>query len=383
MDAQQPALPRPDGPRIVMVVEQLWQPVPGGSGTYIRELATALASQGTQLAGLAARHPDQPSPTQLGLPRSMAVARSPLPRTALYEAWNHLGYPRAEHLVPGADLVHATTWAVPGTRLPLAVTVHDLAFLRSPEHFTRHGDSYFRRCLERTRALADVIIVPSQATADDCIAAGIEARHLEVVPHGVRRRALPSGAISAFRSVHGLTNEYVLWTGTREPRKNLEGLLQAFEILAPDHPDLDLVLVGPVGWGEDSSSRPLPPALTGRVHVLGRLSDDDLAAAYSGARAFCFPSHWEGFGLPVLEAMAYGTPVVTSRGTCMEEVCGDVGLLASPDSPQEIAGQLAVAVGAEHDTLAEAGRTRAGDFTWQACAAAHTAVYEALVGGLR
>ena len=366
-----------------MVVEQLFQRVPGGSGTYIVELARALREQGTPVVGLCASHGRQSLTVNDDLSSLLALRQFPLPRTALYEAWNWLGRPRAESVVPEAEVVHATTWAVPATRLPLAVTVHDLAFLRSPDHFTRRGNSYFRRCLQRVVAEADRVIVPSRATADDCLAAGIPAHRVEVVPHGVRTRPVLPEQVQAFRTAHGLHRGYVLWTGTREPRKNLGGLLRAFSLFATRHSDIDLVLVGPVGWGQDGGDPLIPPSLKDRVHVLGRLSDEDLAAAYRGARAFCFPSHWEGFGLPVLEAMAYGTPVVTSRGTCMEEVCGPAGLLAAPDDAEAIASRLGVAVGPEHDELAAAGLERAATFTWARCAQEHVEVFRSLAGGSR
>ena len=366
-----------------MTVEQLWQPVPGGSGTYIVELAKALRTRQVPVAGIAARRQAALSPQEVGLP-AMPMRYSHLPRTALYESWNRLGLPRAESILPGAQLIHATTWALPATSLPLAVPVHDLAFLRAPEHFTPRGNAYFSRSLERVIAEASAIIVPSQATADDCIAAGIDAARLYVIPHGVRTRTVTDEQIESFRTARGLRRDYILWTGTREPRKNLLGLLRAFAILTEEHDDaddLDLVLVGPAGWGDDAAERELLARLGDRVHVTGRLDDDELAAAYSGARAFAFPSIWEGFGLPVLEAMAYGAPVVTSSGTCMAEVTGDVGLLADPASPREIADRLAEAVGPAHDELALAGRERARTFTWSACAAAHTEVYHALIGG--
>ena len=134
------------GPHVAIVVEQLWQSVPDSSGTYIVELARALRGRGARLADLAARHGASPSPAELGLP-DMLFCFAHLPRPALYESWNRLGLPRAESTLPGAEVVHATTWAIPGTRLPLVVTVHDVAFLRSPEHFTRRGNVYFATAL--------------------------------------------------------------------------------------------------------------------------------------------------------------------------------------------------------------------------------------------
>ena len=364
------------GPRVAVVVEQLWQDVPGGSGTYIVELTRALRAGGARLAGIAARHSSDP--VGLSLP-SLPLQFSRLPRRLLYDSWNYLGRPLAEAALPGAQVVHATTWAVPGTHLPLVVTVHDLAFLRSPEHFTARGNRYFQRSLARVRAGADVVIAPSRATAEDCVDAGIASKRVHVVPHGVRTRPVTDAEVTAFRDAHDLGGEYVLWTGTHEPRKNLSGVLGAFRLLSRAHPEVDLVLVGPAGWGDDSQEQRLVADLGGRVHVLGRLGDADLAAAYRGARAFVFPSLWEGFGLPVLEAMAYGTPVVTSRGTCMEEVCGRAGLLAEATDPEEIAARLGDAVGPAHDELAQAGLERAATFTWEACAAAHAEVYASLV----
>lgn len=364
-------------PRVSLTVEQLWQPVPGGSGTYVVELVRALHAAGQPLVGLAAAHPDAPSPGDLGLP-AIPVRRARLPRRVLYETWNRVERPLAESVTPDVDVVHATTWAVPGTRLPLAVTVHDLAFIRTSAHFTRHGAGYFNRALARARDHADRIIVPSRATADDCVAAGIPAARVAVIPHGVRTLPVSETEVRTFQAAHHLDHDYVLWTGTREPRKNLPGLLRAFARVAEAHPDIDLVLVGPAGWGEAEETDRLAASLGERVRVTGRLSDAELAAAYRGARAFVFPSLWEGFGLPVLEAMAYGAPVVTSRGTCMEEVCGDAGLLADPQDPVDLAAAIERAIGDDHDDLVRAGRAQAAGFTWEACAEAHAEVYAEL-----
>ncbi|WP_298460427.1 glycosyltransferase family 1 protein [uncultured Cellulomonas sp.] len=362
---------------VAMVTEQCWQRVPGGSATYVVELSRALADRDdTRLVGVTALHRrgDVPRP---GLePTVDRSAVAPLPRAALYRAWNRVGAPRPEQLARGVDVVHATTWAVPPTRRPLVVTVHDVAFLTEPEHFTARGVGWFRRGLQRVVAEADAVVVPSRATWQECVAAGIEPGRLRLVPHGVRVVRAEPGAVEAFRRRQGLSRPYVLWTGTLEPRKNVGALLTAFERLTAADPglDLDLVLVGPTGWGD------VPRPASDRVRRLGRLSPADLACAYEGARAFCFPSTREGFGMPVLEAMAHGVPVVTSAGTSMAEVAGDDALLADPRDPDAIAAQLLRAVGADHDALAAAGLRRAGERTWAQAAAATVEVYRTAAG---
>ena len=376
-DAAQDAFQAPNDVRVAMVVEQMWQPVPGGSGTYITNLAHSLRAQGVKVAGIAARRShNDPGSSAVGL-ETMPVRYANLPRPALYESWNRLHSPLAEAILPASDLVHATTWAVPPTRKPLVVTVHDLAFLRKPEHFTKRGNSYFRKSLQRTIKEAQAVIVPSQATADDCYEAGIDSERVHVIPHGVSVQEVTASQIDLFRTAYGLSRPYVLWTGTREPRKNLPGLLHAFSRIAGEFPQLDLVLVGPSGWGDDAVERQLIQAIgTSRVHVLGHLAQDTLQQAYAGARAFVFPSYWEGFGLPVLEAMAHSVPVVTSLGTSTAEVAGDCGILVEPSDPDQIAAGLRRVLGREHDHFALAGYERAQAMTWKACAKAHLRVYQ-------
>ncbi|WP_253953265.1 glycosyltransferase family 4 protein [Schaalia meyeri] len=367
--------------RVGMVVEQMWQSVPGGSGRYIVEVASRLAAQGVNAIGIAARHGrGAERPEQVGL--SIPVRSCALPRRALYAAWDRLGIPGVDRVLGagsgrGADVVHATTWAIPPTSRPLIVTVHDVAFLREASHFTAHGAAYFRRALAATKKHADAVIVPSQATAADCVEAGIDEDLISVIPHGLTHTPVTHQQVEAFRARHTLNRPYILWVGTREPRKNLPTLIQAYRALAPTT-ELDLVLVGPAGWGEDPTEADLPAS---RVHVLGRLDDEDLACAYAGARVFTFPSIWEGFGLPVLEAMAHGTPVVTSEGTCMAEITGaDAGLLAPATDPHALAEALQAAAGPDHDRLSAAGRERARDFTWESSAASHARLYESLAG---
>jgi glycosyltransferase involved in cell wall biosynthesis len=371
-------MPRTDGPRAALVVEQLWQPVPGGSGTYVRELANGLLSSGlASPVGIRARGPVG---DRRGLDPRLPLRTSRLPRRALYESWRRLRSPRA----PGwrdVDLIHATTWAVPPAPRPLVVTVHDLAFLREPEHFTPHGAAYFRDALTVTRAEAALVIVPSEATARDCEAAGIGRERIRVIAHGVTAQPSSPDAVADLRRRHGLERPYVLWVGTVEPRKNLPALLRAFGHLLRAGTDLDLVLVGPPGWGEagDEVRRAVADLGPDRVRHLGRLGQADLQAAYAGARTFCFPSAWEGFGLPVLEAQAHGAPVVTSQGTSMEEICGPSALAVDPDDTLALAAALTAAAGERHDELSVAGRANSARFTWDAAVAATVDAYREVV----
>jgi len=360
----------PTSTRAALTVEQCWQPVPGGSGTYIVELTRELALRDdVEATGVAARH-GGPAPADWtpGVP----VRHSRLPRRLLYDAWQRLPGPRAEAIAGDVDVVHATTWAIPPTRRPLVVTVHDVAFLHDPSHFTARGNRFFRRALEQTTA-AVTVVVPSRATADDCVAVGIPAARIEVVPHGARIGPPDPARVAALRARHGLERPYVLWCGTVEPRKNLPGLLTGFASVADELPGTDLVLVGPTGWGEGLT---LPDHVRDRVHVLGRLDREDLDAAFAGADAFVFPSLREGFGLPVVEAMAHGLPVVTSRGTSCAEVGGDAAVLVDPLDTREIGRGIVTALGAR-DELSPRSRARAAQFTWAAAAARTAEIYAA------
>jgi glycosyltransferase involved in cell wall biosynthesis len=354
--------------RVAMTVEQCWQPVPGGSGTYIRELVREYAAMPeVEVTGVTAWHRRGAPP---GGPLDLPLRRLPLPRPALYAAWERARRPRVGR---GQDVVHATTWALPGRRVPLVVTVHDLAFLHDPGHFTQRGVAFFRRALDITRDEAAAVVVPSQATRDECVAAGIDGDRITVVPHGVRPAATTPDQVAEFRGRFGLERPYVMWAGTREPRKNLPTLLAAFTRVLRSGADLDLVLVGPDGWGPGKDR--LTRTEEERVRLLGRVPAADLAAAYAGAAVFCYPSLREGYGMPVTEAMAHGVPVVTSRGTATEEAAGGAALLVDPRDAEELAGALLTACEpARAAELAAASARRAAGLSWAASARATAAV---------
>jgi glycosyltransferase involved in cell wall biosynthesis len=358
--------------RIAMTVEQCWHRVPGGTAVAAIGMARALqARPDVDIVGVSALHRAVPN----GWRPPIEVRALPLPRVALYETWHRLRRPAVQLATGTVDVVHATTIAMPPKSAPLVVTMHDLAWVHEPAHFTARGVRFFERGLELALADADLVLCSSQATLRDCEAVGFARDRLRLVPLGVQVRSVSDADVRRARRRYGLERPYALWTGTVEPRKNLAGLLRAFDSVDAD---ADLVLAGPRGWNED-----LEALVAGaeRVRTLGFVPGDHLGALYAGARLFCFPSLLEGFGFPVLEAMAHGTPVVTSRGTSTEELAGDAAVLVDPRDPASIAAGLQRVL-ADDDLarrLAKAGRARAATFSWERCAQFVRRAYEEAV----
>lgn len=349
--------------RVAIPFEQCWTEVPGGTARTTIDLAAALvARHDVEVIGVAARHANPPPAAwEPGVP----VRHLALPRPVLHEAWHALRRPRIERVTGPIDLCHAVGGAIPATRAPLVVTVHDLAFLRFPEMFSAQGRRFLGRALELTRRHAAQVQVPSRATLEDCAANGIPRSRLRHVPWGCTVTDPAPELVEDVRGRFGLPERYVVFVGTQEPRKNLDGLLDAWRRL--DRSDVGLVLVGPSGWGDATEwSTPAPNVtMTGFVDVGIR------DALYAGAVASCYPSLFEGFGLPVLESMALGCPVVTSRGTSTEElVAGGAGIAVDPRDPAAIAGALAEVLDDDslRAALVAAGRTRATELTWERAA---------------
>ncbi len=358
-----------------MTLEQCWHRVPGGTAVAALGMARALSLRDElDIAGVAALHRGPPaSPWS----PPVGVHHLPLPRAALYEGWHRLRRPAVERATGTVDLIHATSIAIPPKSAPLVVTIHDLAFLKDPSHFTARGLRFFHRGLDLARSQADLVLCSSEATMRACLEAGFKTHALRHVPLGVDATRADPTSVDRVRRHYGLTRPYVLWTGTIEPRKNLPRLLEAFRDVEAD---VDLVLVGPKGWKEDLDKLLTDPR--GRVRVLGFVPQADLASLYAGASVFCLPSLLEGFGFPVLEAMAQGTPVVTSRGTSTEELAGDAGILVDPLDPGDIARGLTWVLagsGRAHE-LGVAGRARAAGYSWRRTAALIADAYAELTG---
>ena len=344
---------------VAFTLEQCWHRVPGGTAVAALGMARALAERGDlDIVGVSARHRSAPpDPWRPPVP----VRALPLPRPVLYEAWHRLRRPRVEAATGKVSAIHATTVAMPPRSSPIVLTIHDLAWLENPAHFTPRGLRFFDRGLELALRDADLVLCSSAATERACRAAGFEEARLRRVPLGVDIREATPGEVDRVRGRYSLGRPYVLWTGTVEPRKNLPGLVQAFDRLDGD---LDLVLAGPRGWNEDLEALVGPRGQ--RVRFLGFVPALDLGPLYAGASAFCFPSLLEGFGFPVLEAMAQGTPVVTSRGTSTEELADGAGVLVDPLEPASIAAGLEEILSDPGlaARLGAAGRRKAAEYTW-------------------
>jgi glycosyltransferase involved in cell wall biosynthesis len=287
-------------------------------------------------------------------------------------------------LFPGVDLFHATDHLLPYfRRIKSVFTLHDLIFLFHPETHKPLNRWFLTLMMPRFLRAADAVIAVSECTKRDAIRFyGIPEEKITVIYEGVNPRFRPASpeAIAAVRARYNLPEHFILYVGTIEPRKNLTALLEAFHHLLATH-DLRLVFVGKKGWLYEGFFRRLRElGLEDRVIFTGYVPDEDLPAIYSAADLFVFPSLYEGFGLPVLEAMACGTPVVCSNTSCLPEVAGDAALLVDPADVRALAGAMERALTDEalRVTLRARVMGKARGFTWEQAAQKTLMVYQAL-----
>lgn len=356
---------------------------PRGAGRYVIELATALHRGGRIGLHLITRRADRRRWEALvpGAEISAVVPDSTGPRLA----WEQLRAPRFVDGL-GIDVHHGPHYTMPeAARVPKVVTIHDLTFFDHPEWHEKVKVPVFRRAIRVAARHADALVCVSAATARRLREVVDPQRPVHVVEHGIDHESfLPPEAPGvdvaddALRLADlGIRTPYLAFLGTLEPRKDVATLVEAFDALGDDHDDLQLVLAGGTGWGDDRVDQAVAATRhRDRIIRTGYVDQGIVPAVLRRAKAVVYPSIEEGFGLPALEALACGAPLVTTSGSVMEEVASGAAVVTPPgDAPA-----LAVAL----DDLLRHGRDRdkralglevAGRHTWDATARGHEAVY--------
>ncbi len=285
----------------------------------------------------------------------------------------------------GADLFHGVHSVVPlASSLPSVVTVHDLAFIRFTQTFRGYNRAYLDFATRLSVRRAARILVVSEHTRREVIGLlGVPPERIVVTPNAVREhfRVPDPAALAAFRAQKGLPAQFVLYVGTLEPRKNLTTLLEAYAEVVRHH-DVPLLVGGGKGWLYEAVFQRLEQLGLGeKVHFIGYIDEDELPLWYAAASVFVFPSLYEGFGMPPLEAMACGTPVITSNSSSLPEVVGEAGITVAPTDAAGFAEAIArVLRDADlRQALREQGLVQARSFSWRVTAERTLAAYEAAV----
>ncbi|MCX7996722.1 MAG: glycosyltransferase family 4 protein [Patescibacteria group bacterium] len=310
----------------------------------------------------------QPDPALIGAIRSAGygVTAIPLPPTIMEIAWNRLRIPAVTALVPGLDWFLTSDWTEPPAACRKATIVHDLVFKRYPETVNTKIRAVMKRRLALVAHESDIIFCDSETTRTDL------HKHYTITPEktivnfpGLTPLPEPKQSLEAVLKAYNLTPPYYLAVGKREPRKNLERLVAAYEKLdpvngPPGSRSTQLVIAGDNGWGKEQVN--LPPD----IHFLGFVPDEDLTALYRGSLGLVFPSLYEGFGYPAVEAMSLGVPVALSDTSSLAEIGANIALKFDPYSVDAIADALRqLQDPIIRKRLATAGPKRAAEFSWQ------------------
>ena len=369
-----------------------------GIGRYTRELVRALFALGAPHAYTLFYATGKRVPPPVGpLPTGTRVRRLPFHDKWLARFWHKLQLPIPVDLMTGPlDVFHSPDFTLPPTRARTRtlLTVHDLSFIRDPDSAVPSLRAYLNRAVPRSVARADRVLADSEATKNDLGALfGTPARKIDVLLSGVDARFKPArdpAALAAVRHKYRLgSGPFVLALGTIQPRKNYVRLIQAFaqvvghwwQIGSDWMGDANLVVAGGQGWMFDAIFAEVKRLdLENRVRFTGFVDDADLPALFSAATAFAYVSLYEGFGLPVLEAMACGAPVIGSNTSSIPEVVGDAGLLVDPLDVDAIAAGLIGLLkdASARDAFMRLGLERAGRFTWEKAARQLLSIYHAL-----
>jgi glycosyltransferase involved in cell wall biosynthesis len=330
--------------------------------------------------------PFMPEPESFTHQASVLGPLATIPRLGLLFGASLCPYPILNFVTLASDVFHAShLLAHPPCKARLTSTIYDMTTWLMPELHAAGNLKASGRNAERLFRSADGLIAISKCTRDDAVRLlGLTPEKIEVIYPGIapaffQVRPEPEGEIIGR---YGLNKRYVLYVGSIEPRKNVGGLLDAWQDLAHDiREEFELVIAGPWGWGDQRTYERLRSGIPG-VRYLGYVPESDLPALTAAATVFAYVSFYEGFGLPVGQAMAAGVPVLTSIVSALPEVVGDAGLAADPKSREEIRRGLERLLLSPtlRPELAERGRVRAREFTWEACAQKSWKFFERIAG---
>ena len=338
---------------------------PTGVGRYARELAHSLSDAGVDV---------RPYAVSLRGKSDISMNRMKLPARFVHKAWLRAGRPAADRLVGDVDVVHGTNFVLPPTKMPGVVTIHDLSFLRDDAF---PGAAAWARMVPWSIERAERVVTITDQVAGEIVDHYGTDRSKIVVTHLGVSPAFFGAAPLSEASLHrlGIARPFVLAAGTLEPRKNLPRLLAAWGSLGSEKDGWSLVVAGPKGWGPGL-------ARTEGVVLTGWVGDETLPGLLAAADVFAFPSLYEGFGMPPLEAMAAGTACVAGTYNAAEEVLGDAAVMVDPLDASAIAGGLATLMSdeAQRRIFALAGKARAAAFTWERTARDTLAAYEQATG---
>lgn len=349
-----------------------------GIGRYVRELLRALARAGEANEYRLFYASPHPIPYPLPeLPSRFTARRLPFHDIWLARLWHRAQAPVPVEWITGPiDLYHAPDFTLPPVRARSVLTVHDLSFVRDPQSAPPGLRHYLNTVVPRSVRRADHLIAVSNGTRDDLVdLCQTSPEKITVLYEGVDSIFKPTRD-PAVRSKYNLGSApYVFSVSTIQPRKNYRRLIQAFAALPPD---LNLVIAGDKGWlYDDILAEAEQPAVRGRVRFIGSVPDRDLPALYTEAAAFAYPSLYEGFGLPLLEAMACGTPTLASNVSCLPEVAGGASVLVDPYRVESIAEGLKQLL-VEPDPWVDKGLARAAQFRWDDMATRLIALYKSI-----
>ncbi len=365
-----------------------------GIGRYTRGLVTALAELDADdefvLFVAGGRTPDGEQKLEAPLPGNFHIRKLPLSERMWTIIWHRARLPVPVNLFIGpVDVFHSPDYVLPHvSRGRAVVTIHDLSFLQCPEGSEPKLRRYLARAVPRAVSRADLVLADSHHTRKDIVELfGTSPDKVEVLYPGVEASFGPvrdEGLLSRARAAYGLNTPFILSVGTLEPRKNHVLLLDAYAALREkSNVEHKLVIAGAKGWLYEGVFRRVEELSLGEdVVFLGFVPDEDLPALYSLAEVFVFPSLYEGFGLPPLEAMACGTPVVACRSSSLPEVVGEAGLMVPLHDSGALADEIDKVLNDRglRDSLAERGVSQAQKFTWRRAGSKLLALYRRLLG---